>query len=103
MSFRPLDLGQLQFGCAQSKHQLRVTSSMQTSSIKNIGIAPQNLKLLDALTSREVWATRGDGLQIAFTLLINGKNPDDTAQRTLQIEGLGMVLRNAEVHSSLYS
>ncbi|KAI9761620.1 MAG: hypothetical protein M1835_008147 [Candelina submexicana] len=101
MSLPPLDLGQLHLQYIHSDYKLRVVSSIQTSSINNTDVSPPDLDLRDALTSREVWATRGDGLQLAIKILINCNHLEGTTQRTQLIEGLGTVLQEAEVSSIL--
>ncbi|KAI9697059.1 MAG: hypothetical protein M1836_005020 [Candelina mexicana] len=102
MSLPPLDLGQLHLQYIHSDYKLRVVSSIQTSWIDNTDVSPPDLDLLDALTSREVWATRGDGLQLAIQILINCNHLEGTTQRIQLIEGLGTVLQEAELWKQLH-
>ncbi|KAI9712619.1 MAG: hypothetical protein M1812_006799 [Candelaria pacifica] len=101
MSSPLLSLDQLQLYSTQFEHELRVVSSVQISSINNIVSTREDPKLLDALICKEIWATRGVGLQLAIKVFIDGKHLADPEQRTFLIEGLGVALQKAELWKQL--
>ncbi|KAI9885404.1 MAG: hypothetical protein M1823_002788 [Watsoniomyces obsoletus] len=96
-----LHLGSIKVSATDSATELNATTSIELSSSVPLDSARNGPRAIDLLTAREIWVERGVGCCLAVQLRVNGERPQDEVWRAETAEGLGQVLREAELWEQL--
>ncbi len=92
-----LSLGSVHVSKAGTGYGLHLTASIEASSSLPPALALTRASLIDILTAREAWVTRGARCRLAIQLRLNGERPRDEGWRTSVAEALGQAFRESEV------
>ena len=98
MTASKIDLGHLSVSSTKSSLSLSAIGSVDVHTLTNSFVLHNPAELLELLSSRRIWASRGTGFHLSFYVRFSPWTaPNDSWLIEPRVQELGKALRDAEV------